>query len=237
MYGVLVNAAAVLVGGLLGLLLRGGISVRFRNIVSQGLALCVTLIGIMNAIQTKDMMCVIVSIVLGAVLGEALKIEQHLDHLGEIAQKKFASGGDNRFSEGFVTATLLYCVGAMAVVGSMQAGLTGDASTLLAKSALDGVSSVIFASAMGPGVILSLVPLTIYQGGIALAARIVGPVLSGAVINEMSAVGGLLIVALGLNMLEAAKTRVRVANLLPAIFLPIAYLPLYQWISKGFTGG
>lgn len=237
MYGVLVNAAAVLVGGLLGLLLRGGISVRFRNIVSQGLALCVTLIGIMNAIQTKDMMCVIVSIVLGAVLGEALKIEQHLDHLGEIAQKKFASGGDSRFSEGFVTATLLYCVGAMAVVGSMQAGLTGDASTLLAKSALDGVSSVIFASAMGPGVILSLVPLTIYQGGIALAAHIVGPVLSGTVINEMSAVGGLLIVALGLNMLEAAKTRVRVANLLPAIFLPIAYLPLYQWISKGFTGG
>jgi len=237
MYGVLVNAAAVLVGGLLGLLLRGGISVRFRNIVSQGLALCVTLIGIMNAIKTQDLMCVIVSIVLGAVLGEALKIEQHLDHLGEIAQKKFTSGGDSRFSEGFVTATLLYCVGAMAVVGSMQAGLTGDASTLLAKSALDGVSSVIFASAMGPGVILSLVPLTIYQGGIALAAHIVGPVLSGAVINEMSAVGGLLIVALGLNMLEAAKTRVRVANLLPAIFLPIAYLPLYQWISKGFTGG
>ena len=237
MYGVLVNAAAVLVGGLLGLLLRGGISVRFRNIVSQGLALCVTLIGIMNAIKTQDMMCVIVSIVLGAVLGEALKIEQHLDHLGEIAQKKFASGGDSRFSEGFVTATLLYCVGAMAVVGSMQAGLTGDASTLLAKSALDGVASVIFASAMGPGVILSLVPLTIYQGGIALAAHIVGPVLSGTVINEMSAVGGLLIVALGLNMLEAAKTRVRVANLLPAIFLPIAYLPLYQWISKGFTGG
>jgi uncharacterized membrane protein YqgA involved in biofilm formation len=136
-----------------------------------------------------------------------------------------------------VTATLLYCVGAMAVVGSMQAGLTGDASTLLAKSALDGVSSVIFASAMGPGVILSLVPLTIYQGGIALAANIVGPVLSDAVINEMSAVGGLLIVALGLNMLEATKTRVRVANLLPAIFLPIAYLPLYQWISKVFAGG
>ena len=90
---------------------------------------------------------------------------------------------------------------------------------------------------MGPGVILSLVPLTIYQGGIALAANIVGPVLSDAVINEMSAVGGLLIVALGLNMLEATKTRVRVANLLPAIFLPIAYLPLYQWISKVFAGG
>jgi uncharacterized membrane protein YqgA involved in biofilm formation len=237
MYGVLVNAAAVLVGGLVGLLLRGGISVRFRNIVSQGLALCVLLIGVMNAIKTADMMCVIVSIVLGAVLGEALKIEQRLDRLGDLAQKRFASGGDSRFSEGFVTATLLYCVGAMAVVGSMQAGLTGDASTLLAKSALDGVSSVIFASAMGPGVILSLVPLTIYQGGIALAANIVGPVLSDAVINEMSAVGGLLIVALGLNMLEATKTRVRVANLLPAIFLPIAYLPLYQWISKVFAGG
>jgi len=237
MYGVLVNAAAVAVGGLIGLMLRGGISTRFRNIVSQGLALCVTLIGILGAIKTADMMCVIVCIVLGSVLGEALKIEQCLDHLGEIAQKRFSSDGDSRFSEGFVTATLLYCVGAMAVVGSMQAGLTGDASTLLAKSALDGVSSVIFASAMGPGVILSLVPLTLYQGGIALAAGIVGPVLSDAVINEMSAVGGLLIIALGLNMLEATKTRVRVANLLPAIFLPIAYLPLYHWITSMFTGG
>lgn len=237
MYGVLVNAAAVLVGGLVGLLLRGGISERFRNIVSQGLALCVLLIGVMNAVKTADMMCVIVSIVLGALMGEALKIEQRLDHVGEIAQKRFSGEGDGRFSEGFVTATLLYCVGAMAVVGSMQAGLTGDGSTLLAKSALDGVSSVIFASAMGPGVILSLVPLTIYQGGIALAARVVGPVLSDAVINEMSAVGGLLIVALGLNMLGATKIRVRVANLLPAIFLPVAYLPLYQWIGRLLAGG
>ncbi len=237
MIGVWVNAAAILVGGLVGLLLRGGISKRFQSIVSQGLALCVTLIGVLNAIKTNDMMCVIVSIIVGAVLGEALKIEQRLDRLGEVAQKRFASGADSRFSEGFVTATLLYCVGAMAVVGSLQAGLTGDASTLLAKSALDGVSSVIFASAMGPGVILSLVPLTIYQGGIALAAGVLSPVLSETVIREMSAVGGLLIIGLGLNMLEAAKTRVRVANLLPAIFLPIAYLPLYEWLMKFFNGG
>lgn len=237
MIGVLVNAAAVLVGGLVGLLLRGGISKRFQSIVSQGLALCVTLVGLTNAIKTNDMMCVIVSIIVGAVLGEALKIEQRLDQLGEVAQKRFASGGDSRFSEGFVTATLLFCVGAMAVVGSLQAGLTGDASTLLAKSALDGVSSVIFASAMGPGVILSLVPLTIYQGGIALAAGVLAPVLSDTVIREMSAVGGLLIIGLGLNMLEAAKTRVRVANLLPAIFLPIAYLPLYEWLMRVFSGG
>lgn len=237
MYGVLVNAAAVLVGGLIGLLLRGGISKRFQSIVSQGLALCVTLIGVLNAIKTSDMMCVIVSVIVGAVLGEALKIEQRLDRLGEAAQKRFASGGDSRFSEGFVTATLLYCVGAMAVVGSLQAGLTGDASTLLAKSALDGVSSVIFVSAMGPGVILSLVPLTIYQGGIALAAGALGPVLSDAVIREMSAVGGLLIIGLGLNMLEAVKIRVRVANLLPAIFLPIAYLPLCAWLLHMVNGG
>ncbi len=237
MYSVLVNAAAVLIGGLIGLLLRGGISARFKTIITQGLGLCVLLIGVMNAIKTADMMCVIVSIVLGAVLGEALKIEQRLDKVGDFAQKRFAGSGDSRFSEGFVTATLLFCVGAMAVVGSLQAGLTGDGTTLLAKSALDGVASVIFASAMGPGVILSLVPLTIYQGGIALAAHIVGPVLSDAVINEMSAVGGLLIVSLSLNMLELTRTRIRVANLLPAIFLPIAYLPFYQWITKALTGG
>ncbi len=237
MYGVWINAAAVLVGGLVGLLLRGGISARFRSIVSQGLALCVLLIGIQNAVKTADMMCVIVSVVLGALIGEALKIDKRLDRVGELAQQKFAGTGDGRFSEGFVTATLLYCVGAMAVVGSLQAGLAGDGSTLLAKSALDGVSSVIFASAMGPGVILSIVPLTVYQGSIALAANVVGPALSDAVINEMSAVGGLLIIALALNMLEATKTRVRVANLLPAIFLPIAYLPLYRLLSGLFAGG
>ncbi len=236
MYAVFVNSAAILVGGGIGLILRGGISTRFRNIVTQGLALCVVLIGVSGSVKSADILCVIVSIVLGALIGEGLKLEQRLDRLGEIAQRRFSGGADSRFSEGFVTATLLYCVGAMAVVGSLQAGLTGDGRTLLAKSALDGVSAVIFASAMGPGVILSLVPLTIYQGGIALASSAIGPVLSEAVINEMSAVGGLLILALGLNMLEATKVRVRVANLLPAIFLPAAYLPLQQWIV-GVLGG
>jgi uncharacterized membrane protein YqgA involved in biofilm formation len=234
MYGVMINAAAVLIGGLLGLLLRGGVSERFRNVISQGLALCVLLIGVVGAIKTNDILCAIVSMVLGALAGEALKIEQRLDAMGEAAQKRFAKDADARFSEGFITATLLFCVGAMAVVGSMEAGLTGKADTLLAKSALDGVSSVIFASALGPGVILSLVPMTIYQGGIALLSRIVGPVLSSPVIAEMSAVGSLLIVALALNMLEATKSRIRVANLLPAILIPIGYIPIYQWITNMF---
>ncbi|MDL2206188.1 DUF554 domain-containing protein [Eubacteriales bacterium OttesenSCG-928-N13] len=231
MYGVLVNAIAIAVGGLIGLMLRGGISDRFQQIINHALALCVLLIGLMGAIKTENLMLMIVCTVLGSIIGEALKIETGLEKLGGYAQRKFAKG-DSTFSQSFVSATLLFCVGAMAVVGSLEAGLTGKADTLLAKSALDGVSSIIFASSLGPGVIFSAIPLLIYQGAIALLSGSAQSLLSADVIREMSAVGSILILSLGINMLNMTPKRIRVGNMLPAMLLPIAYIPLMNWIAS-----
>ena len=225
MWGVWANAAAVIVGGLIGSRLRGGIPKRFSNSINMGRALCVLLIGISGAIQTQNVMLVIISIVLGTVIGELLRIEDRLDALGAWAQKKLARDDDS-FSKGFINATLLFCVGSMAVVGSLEAGLQNKADTLLAKSILDGVSALIFASSWGTGVILSVVPLTIYQGGIALLAMALGNFLSETAILEMSATGSLLILALGVNMLGAAKERIRIGNMLPAMFIPAIYISL-----------
>ena len=227
MLGVWANPIVVIIGALVGTLLRGGIPERFRRILTQGLGLCVTLIGISGAIGTQNVLVVILSIVVGAILGEAIGIEEGLGRFGGWAQKKIARPGDTGFGQGMVSATLLFCVGSMAVVGSLEAGLNNNPDTLLAKTALDGVSSVVFASTMGIGVAFSAIPLLLYQGGIALLAGVVGPYLSEAVVVEMSATGSLLILGLGLNMLEVTGDKpIKVGNLLPAIFMPVWLLPL-----------
>ena len=225
MWGIWANVVAVAVGGLVGSRLKGGIPKQLSNSINMGLALCVLLIGMQGAIQTQTLMLLIVSIVLGTVIGELLHIEDHLDAVGIWAQKKLAKGDDG-FSKSFINGTLLFCVGSMAVVGSLEAGLQNKADTLLAKSILDGVSALIFASSWGPGVILSAVPLLVYQGGIALLAMGLGNFLSDTAILEMSATGSLLIFALGLNMLGIMKERIRIGNMLPAMFIPAIYISL-----------
>ena len=231
MIGVWVNFAAVVIGGLIGCLLRGGIKDKYRKTINNGLGLCIICIGMNGALDTENMLVVIISIAIGAVLGEWLRIEDGLDHLGEWAQRHLAKG-DSGFAAGFANATLLFCVGAMAVVGALEAGLQSKADTLLAKSALDGVSSIIFASSLGPGVIFSAIPLTLYQGGIAALSGVLAPFLTDPLINEMSAVGSVLIIAIGLNMMDLPKERIRVGNLLPAIFIPCAYFPITELLSK-----
>lgn len=233
MLGIWVNFAVVVIGGLIGCLLRGGINEKYQKTINNGLGLCVVCIGMSGALGTKDMLVVIISIAIGAVLGEWMRIEDGLDRLGDWAQKRFAKG-DSGFATGFVNATLLFCVGAMAVVGSLEAGLQNKADTLLAKSALDGVSAVIFASTFGPGVIFSAIPLTLYQGGIAALSGVLAPFLTDPLINEMSAVGSVLIIAIGLNMMNLPKERIRVGNLLPAIFIPCIYYPLADLVMKFF---
>jgi len=236
MIGSLINAAAILVGSGLGLSLRGGISQRFRDTLTQGLALCVMLIGSLGAIRTQDVMIPILCMVVGGLAGEAVNIEKRLQALGDSAQRlaaRASRGGDaGGFSQGFVTASLVFCVGAMAIVGSLDSGLRGDHTTLIAKSALDGVTSIIFASTLGPGVALSALAVLLYQGAIALCAQQVAGLLTEPIILEMSAVGGLLIVGIGVNML--GLTKLRIGNLLPAIFLPPACIPLMNWISQLF---
>lgn len=222
MIGTLINVVAILLGVAVGLLLRRGIPDRMRNTVMQGLGLCVVLIGVSGALKTADTLCVIVSIVIGGLLGSAVNIEKRLDDLGKLAERRFAKDGGSGFSTAFVTASLVYCVGAMAIVGAMDSGLRGDHSTLIAKAALDGVSAIFFASTLGPGVAMSALAVLVYQGAIALLATWISPLLTQPIINEMSAVGGLLIIGIGLNMIY--DKHISVGNLLPAIFVPMAYL-------------
>lgn len=232
MIGVLVNFLTVVAGGALGCLMRGKLSERMRTAVNRGLGLCVMLIGIKGAIETQNTLAVIICLVIGILIGELIGIEQRVSRLGLWAQEAFSGGSG--FAEGFVNATLLFSIGAMAVVGSLEAGLENKADTLLAKAVIDGVSALIFASTLGAGVILSAVPLTVYQGGIALFAGVLGKVLTPEIINEMSATGSLLIIGLSLNMLELTKKPISVANMLPALFLPIGYIPLANLLSRLF---
>ena len=230
MIGVWVNGLAVVVGGLLGCLLRGGMKEKYSQTINYGLALCVIIIGIGGALKTNEMLAMIISVVVGSALGELLRIEDGINRLGEWAQSRL-SKDDTGFAAGFVNASLLFCVGAMAVVGSLEAGLQNKPDTLLAKAALDGVFSIILASSFGPGVIFSAVPLTLYQGGIALLAGVLSPLLTDVLINEMSAVGSLLIIGIGINSMNITKERIRVGNMLPAIVIPCVYLPLMQLIG------
>ena len=219
MIGTLVNTLAAVVGGLLGSLLKKGIPERFADLVQKGLALCVLYIGIKGSLVGANTLVTILSLVLGAILGELLNIDGAIERLGAWAQGKLSKGGGSRLGEGFVTASLLFCVGSMSVVGSLQSGLTGNHETIFTKSMLDFVSAIILASSLGLGVCLSGAFVLVYQGAIVLLARWAAPVLSDYVVAEMSCAGSLLIVALGLNMLGIAK--LKVANLLPAMFLPI----------------
>lgn len=228
MIGTLINCIAIIAGASVGLLLRRGMNESISKTVMQGVGLSVILIGVTGAIQTTNTLLVILSMVIGGVLGAWINIDDKMNQLGAWAQKKLTRGDDENstFAKGFVTASLVYCVGAMAVVGALDSGIRGDHSTLIAKAALDGITAIVFSSSLGIGVMLSAVPVLIYQGAIALLGTAVAPLLSDAVITEMSAVGGLLIMAIGINML--LEKDIKVANLLPAILIPFIYYPIAQ---------
>lgn len=238
MLATVINAVLVLIGSILGVLFKNRIGARFNTILTHALGLCVLGIGVASAIATENTLCVIVCMVLGTILGEAIRIEDRLDAAGELLRRKLAggeSGGGSRFTEGFVTAAVLFCVGSMAIMGSMEAGIQGKYDILISKGVIDGVTSITLASAMGVGVAFSILPLMIYQGGLTLLFAQVGPFLDSAAITEMSAVGGTIIVGIAINMLGLGKAKIRVGNMLPAIFLPLLYLPVSQWIS-GLAG-
>lgn len=231
MIGTLINCAAIVAGSLLGLLLRRGMNPKVSQTVMQGVGLSVVLIGINGAVQTGNTLLVILSMVLGGVVGSLVDIDGQMNRLGAWAQRKLTRGDEaNTFAKGFVTASLVYCVGAMAVVGALDSGIRGDHTTLIAKAALDGVTAVIFTGTLGIGVMLSVVPVLVYQGAIALLGNLIAPLLSQAVITEMSAVGGLLIMGIGLNML--LDKDIKVANLLPAILIPFLYFPIQQLLMR-----
>lgn len=216
MKGTLVNAAVVFLGAGLGLYLRRGFTTRYQETVMQGLGLVVLLIGFEMALKTTNVLLLIISLVVGGLVGEWLQIDQRLNRFGLwlSAQNK---GSDNDLGQGFVAASLIYCVGAMAIVGAIQDGLSGDSSTLYAKSMLDGISAIVLATTLGAGVMLSSVSILIYQGSISLLASQLSGVVTDVVLREITAVGGLLIVAIGLSLLEIKK--IKIANLLPSMIV------------------
>ena len=232
MLATFINVALVLAGSAAGLLFRNLISQRLMSILTHALGLCVLGIGVSNMLGTQNTLCVIVCMVVGAVLGNAADIERRLEGVGDLIRGKLLKGeGNSRFTEGFVNAALLFCVGAMAITGSIEAGLNHNYEIIISKGVIDGVTAISFAAAMGVGVAFSAIPLLIYQGGITLLAGWVGPYLPDVVITEMTAVGGTLIVAIAINMLELGKGKIKVGNLLPAMFLPIVYVPLAEWLG------
>ncbi|MBR4068567.1 MAG: DUF554 domain-containing protein [Clostridia bacterium] len=226
MIGTLINCAAIILGSAIGLLFRKGMKKKISDTVMQGVGLCVILIGLSGALETQNTLLVIISMVIGGVVGAWIDIDDKMNRLGAFAQRKLTREGDegNTFAKGFVTASLIFCVGAMAVVGALDSGIRGDHSTLIAKSMLDGVTSLLLASTLGIGVMLSAVPILLYQGSIALLGTVIAPFLSTEVITEMSAVGGLLITGIGINM--TLEKDIKVANLLPAILIPFLYYPI-----------
>lgn len=230
LFGTFVNTLAIVAGSLVGLVLRGGLPEAYRLTVIQAIGLAVVLIGLRGALGCDDLLLVIFSLAIGAALGTALKIEARLQSLGQRIERRFG-GNDNDLARGFVTASLVFCVGSMAIVGSLESGLADNHQTLFAKSVLDGISSIVFASSFGVGVLFSALPVLVYQGVITLSASLLKPLLVPAVVAQMSAVGGLLIVAIGFNLLDIAK--LRVGNMLPAIFLPLVYFFFRQLAGLG----
>lgn len=222
MLGTIVNTGAILVGCLVGLLLKGGIPKHFNDIIMKALGLSILYIGISGSIKCTDTLLLIISLIIGAIIGEALNIDRALNGLGDWIQGKFKSSEhEGGIAEGFVSASLLFCVGSMAIVGSIQSGLQGNHEMLFVKAMLDGITSIIYTSTMGIGVFFSAFAVFIYQGIITLASGFLGKVLIETQIVNIGAIGSILIMGLGLNMLEI--TKLKVANLLPAVFIPIIY--------------
>lgn len=228
--GTLANTAAVIVGGILGLLLKNGIAKRFEKILMQALGLATLFIGIggvlkymlvieNNTISTQGTILLIFSLVIGSLFGEWVDIESKMERLGVKLKTLAKAKNDNRFVDGFVTTSLIICVGAMAIVGSMEDGLTGDSSTLIAKSLLDFVIVIVLAAAYGVGSVFSAVPIFIYQGSITLISALFGAIISDALIAELSFVGNALIFCVGVNLIR--EKTFRVANMLPAMLVPI----------------
>ena len=227
MPAVFVNTGTVLAGSLIGILLRNRLKESLRNAVMKALGLCTLLIGIQSAIATKELLCVILCMALGTVLGEMIRIDDGIEHAGDFVKGKLPEKlREGRFTDGFVSACILFCIGSMTIMGSLEAGIRHNYSIIYAKSMLDFVSSMAFGAAMGFGVTCSATFVLVFQGALTLLAGLLGSALSEAAVTEMSAVGGVILMGMALNMLECTKERIKVANMLPAIFLPILWFAL-----------
>lgn len=217
--GAVVNFFVVILGCLLGLLFKKGIPERVKTTLMNGMALCVMYIGITGLFEDgANIIVIIISFALGAIIGELIDFDGLINRLGKRIETSLG-GKDTHIAEGFVTATLLFCVGAMTVVGSIDSGINGDNATLYSKSIIDGIAGMTLTTTLGFGVILSCIPVLIIEGGLTLLAVFVAPILTTEAVTQMSVIGSALIIAISLNML--GLTKIKVMNYLPSILLPI----------------
>lgn len=219
MLGTIANTVGVIAGSLLGLLFRKGIPQKITDAVMKGLGMCTIYIGITSALKGEKTLLAVVSVALGAVLGTFLDLDGRLNRLGDRMQARMKDTGGSDVAAGFVSASLLFCVGAMSIVGSLQSGLTGDHSMLFTKTVMDFISSMVIAASLGIGVLFSAIVVFVFQGSITLLAQVLAPVLSDGVIAEMTGVGGILLIGLGLNLVGA--TKLKIMNYVLAIFIAV----------------
>ena len=235
--GTAANAAAIIVGGIAGLIFKKGLKENLRSTLMQALGASIIFIGAAGTLKgmlyvegvlldTQNSMILIFSLVIGALIGELLKIKKHTERFGAFLKEKFGGRDDSKFIDGFVAASLTVCVGAMAIVGSLEDGLTGDASTLYAKAVLDGLIIMVFASVFGKGAVFSAIPVVLFQGLITALAALAAPLFTDVVIANMSFVGSVLIFCVGVNLMFDKE--INVANMLPSVFvsIPLTYLAI-----------
>lgn len=218
MLGTIVNVIAIILGSILGILIKSRFPERVNKIIFQVIGLFTITLGITMAVKTNNFLIVAFSLIIGSVFGEIIGIENYLERLSDKLKNTLKNSSD-KFTEGFVTATLIYCIGPMAILGSIEEGLGNSPNLLFAKSVLDGVASIALSSALGIGVMFSAIPLLLYQGGLTLFASYVSNYLSDALIVELSAVGGILLLGLGMNIAEIKKFKV--VNMLPSLLVVV----------------
>jgi len=227
MTGTLINIIVVIIGSGIGLLLKTKLPKRIVLTIFQGLGLFTLFLGFVMAMKTGSYLILVFSLVIGGIIGEALNIEKFTERQADVIKKKIKFGGD-KFSEGMLTAFLLYCMGSMTILGALEEGINNDSTLLITKSMMDGFSSVALASAFGIGVAFSVIPMLIIQGGLTLLAMYFGEFLDVIIVNELTAVGGILLIGLGINILDIKK--IKVFNLFPALIIAV----IFAWIKFEF---
>lgn len=221
--GTLVNSGAIVLGSLIGLLFKRGLPEKWEQTMMSSIALCIVIIGVQMAMKTGNIIIVIISLVIGSIIGEIVDIEERMNKLGTFLGQRLAKGSSSvagQIAEGFVNSSILFCTGAMAIVGSIQDGLAGDCSTLFAKATLDGIIALILTANVGVGVMMSAISVGFYQGSITLLAGVVEPYITELILQEVTASGGVMIMAIGLNMLRI--TKIRIGNMLPGMLVAAA---------------
>ena len=237
MLGVIVNTLTVFVGSSIGLLAKKAIPSNWTSFIMAGMGLCTMYIGVSGVFEGQNTLIAVISMAIGAIIGLAIDIDGKVNRGAEKIEEKFVKNkgeGDATFAEGFVTASMVFCVGAMTIVGSLQAGLLGDNTILLTKATMDGIGAVFFAASLGFGVLASAVFVLVFQGAIVLMAQFIEPFLNDTVIAEMTCVGSLLLIGLAFNLIGVAK--LKIMNFIPAIFMPILLVPLFDWAGGFFSG-